>query len=248
MRRINVILLILVALQGCAINKVYYPYTYDHELHQSLADTAIIVAPIGLLGSEYPHRFLDAQIESEIIRYLQQAGHNVVAPAEFAPLWKSCALEQGGLYNSRTGAMDVNRLNHCFGKVIDELNKTHTIKSIVLSGILYEKLSLKSPYERGVWDGVVRKVKVEGQGYGRWQAALVMSLKMQVIHIDGKTILDNQGGIDFIHKTKSKITETAAIPKQADEFSVEHIREAIEVAFHPFVVSERLQSEIVKKQ
>jgi hypothetical protein len=244
LRRLGVstLLLSLLLMQGCAQNVVYHKYEYDRAAQERMGDKKVVaLAPPGLLAQEHPHAFLYPVIEREITVYLERAGYKVLPQQDFIDAWEASVAKVGGIYNSKTGQFDESQANRSFQLTFDALRKRHDAAAFVLPVIAYENLPLKNFYEAGSWDGVVRRVPIEGGGFGRWKSMPVMSLTARIFNTDGTLLLSSQGGIDFIGKTKSGFTETALVNREPDEFSVEYIQEAIQVAFHPFIAVNRLK-------
>lgn len=71
-----------------------------------------------------------------------------------------------------------------------------------------------------------------------------MSVKIIVLSSNGELIFESIGGIDFVQKVKETGStanrSVGLVPKEAKEFSIEDIREGIEIAFHPLIYCEKI--------
>jgi hypothetical protein len=110
--------------------------------------------------------------------------------------------------------------------------------------LVFTPLNLEKPYTRGTWNGVTRKVKVSTTSGMSFSPVHAMSIKLIVASQKGDFIFESVGGIDFIQK----VVEVGSLAdrgvglrtKESDEFSLEDIREGIEIAFHPLIYCEKI--------
>ena len=94
------------------------------------------------------------------------------------------------------------------------------------------------------WHGVSRKPTLQGPGDGvsadfNWNAPVkVASLWVSVYNMDLQRVFTSIGGLDTTQAINTRSSSGAFVRRRSMLENESHIREGIELAFHPFIVME----------
>lgn len=245
---ISILTALMLVASGCVTtSKVDYPsYRLDEEIYQSLPEKkAVYIAPVELLSTRIANfRDVYGVMQSEIESYMAGNGYNVLSSGRIERNFSYNMAEIGGFYNQQTGKFDTKLLHKCIDNTIEDLKKYGEFSTIVIPLLVFSPLSLQRPYTRGTWNGVTRKVDVKTTSGMSFSPVRTMSIKLIVFSSESDFIFDSVGGIDFIQKVREVGSlgsrGVGLTTKESDEFSLEDIREGIEMAFHPFIFSEKI--------
>ena len=245
---VSILLAFMLIISGCvSTSKVDYPsYRLNDDAYENISqDKSVYIAPIELFSIRYSN-FEDVYgvVQSEIESYMQKNGFDVLSSDKCESAFIHNISKTGGFFSQQTGKIDAKLLQKCINETITELKKGSDYSAMVIPFFAFSPLSLKRPYTNGTWDGVKRKVKNNSISGVSFSAVQTMSIKLIVISNSGDSVFESIGGIDFIQKVKeagsSDDLGIGLVVKEAKEFSIEDIREGIEIAFHPFIFCQRI--------
>ena len=243
--QIFTLFLIVSMLVGCqAFNtrtdKNFYPYELNQAEYQSLNyNKTVFVAPIQLMIEPDPeaekfHNTVNTSIKS----YLVQHGYQVLPSEQVTTSWNRNKQEIGGLYDQKTGRISSKRIKHCLGKTLTDLQQDIDFSAIIVPQLSYHLISLdKKSLEWGVWNGVKRAIVNQGSGKNGWSSHWALSLNIAVYSQNNKPVFMSRGGIDFFTKTVHTPSTQEIKRKSFEEILPQHIIEAVEIGFYPFIDS-----------
>lgn len=234
-------LLTVLFLVGCqTTNKKFFPYKFNATEYEKVFDNKkVFLSPVQLITDQYPeNKDLYDALDFIMKSYLEDNGYHVLSSEKFSAIWNNNKKAIGGLYEQNTGQISQHLLNECLCKTITDLRQKNDFSAIVIPWAKYQNIELKEKsLQWGVWDGVKRIVKTEGGIRNRWKSHLAISVSVIVISQDLKSVFKSRGGIDFLTKSVYKDRTFKKMPKSFKEFSSQHLSEAVEIAFHPFIES-----------
>ncbi|OEU79290.1 MAG: hypothetical protein BA865_07200 [Desulfobacterales bacterium S5133MH4] len=236
-------LLFLVSCQ--TIDKRFFPYEFNATEYKKVSDNKkVFLSPVQLitdqhLKNQHPENknFYDA-LDFTMKSYLEGHGYEVLSSEKFSATWNKNKKATGGLYEQNTGQISQHLVNECLSKTITDLRQKNDFSAIVIPQAIYQHIELKEKsLQWGVWDGVKRIVKTEGGIRNGWKSHLAISVSVIVISQNLKPVFRSRGGIDFLTKSVYEDRTFKRMPKSFEEFSLQHLSEAVEIVFHPFIES-----------
>ncbi len=242
-----IMLLGTLSIIGCqSADKKFFPYQFDAEKYQQLSNTKkVILVPTQLFN---PKNTYDnetySSLDLAIKTYLQKQGFDVFTSNQAEELWNRNKQQIGGFFDSETGEAVRSRIKEAIQKTIADLKEISGFSVAVVPNVQYRPIRLsKKSLNKAVWNGVSRTVDSSyGRRNNRWMTHIAMSLDISVIADDSsEPVFRGVGGIDF--KTKNTVTGSvySRNAKHFDETPKEHIAEAIEIAFYPFIDSPKVE-------
>lgn len=244
----SILLAFILITSGCVTtSKVDYPnYRLAHNEFENFSlNKSVYVAPIEQLSTRiYNFKEVYAVIQVEIESYMQQNGFDILSSEKCEGAFIHNMSKIGGFFDQRTGKMDSKLLQKCIHDTIKKLKMTSNFSAIIIPFLVFSPLNLQKPYISGTWDGVKRKVKNSSNSGVSFSPIQTMTVKLIVLSNNGALIFESSGGIDFIQKVKEVGSmyegRVALVSNKSDEFSLEDIREGVEIAFHPFIFCQRI--------
>lgn len=226
-------------------DKKFYPYRFDAEAHQKLSNAQkVFLLPTQLFhpkGSYDKNQF--SPLDTVIKAYLEKQGFDVRTSDQVIAIWNKNKSEMGGFYDQNSGKIITSRVRENSKKTLDDLTNIADFSALIIPTVLIERIQLtkKSP-NKAVWDGVTRAVDSSHGRNNGWMQHVAMSLGMVVTANNSlKPIFIGKGGIGFVTKNVVEGSTYSRATKEFAETPKEHLLEAVEIAFYPFINSELVE-------
>ena len=234
---------------ACSPSPTYNPSVFPYEIDQARVDQddikTVVIAHVNLgvvsrnyLTKEAPR--IDAQVSA----YLKENGFKVLPQREFEQRWNTAVRSYGNPVDPTTGKINMKSFTQIMNTVRDEMRDTG-----VDAFIFTDLLELQSAFSGGLkhvarWDGVTRKPSMQGAGDGvsadfDWGMLLdVASLQVSIYDIELKRVFASRGGLDATQAIDMRSSKGRYVRRREILENETHVREGIEIAFHPFIASE----------
>ena len=213
-------------------------HAFDPEAYSEVAVSKVIyVAPPDYLSKRFTeHEAVLELFERTLSAYLMTHGFDVQPSSEFRNAWKVSETQLGGLFSTRTGRVDREKLDQCLSDTIRRLETLHEFSAVLLPRVIYHTVDLEPPYTTAAWDGVRRKMTFEG-GFPntRWTNVLAMSFEATLITKSGRVAYEAVGGLDFAHKCVLEDGKIHLVPKEVRGYDPEDLEEGIDVTLGPLI-------------
>ncbi|WOO42321.1 hypothetical protein [Rubellicoccus peritrichatus] len=233
------LMLIVFVLFGCntTTDKRYYSYDYDGSKLAPLSGKRVVIAPMSLMRIQnipQTHQNSD-RITDALDDYLQQAGYDVVDSRIFQEVYDREVEKSGGLYDTKSGAVDQERHDILLRKVFIELKRDNDIDYVVFPSLYHSQVEVNDLSKRARWDGVERKMMVGSNVTTFVTNPMAVSLYLIVISTEKGMVLKNRAGLEIVVEAvreKDKIIMKSRTDLYDDDAVV---FEAIEKVMHPFI-------------
>lgn len=226
----------------------YNPTVYDNQYNEGAAAKKnikhIMIAPINFdKPSRYYLQKEAGHIDVNIKQYLEANGYRVVSSRAFSQQWKKKERQYGTLYDPTTG-----KHTRVFKQALAEVMENVFSKSPKLDAILFSDLVTSKVHYSDMsthtaqWDGVTRRLKVQGLGTGLiddvdWQKLVDgISLVTYIFTRDNELLQHGVGGIQIAQALQLN-NNSGTFKRRRDLLSNnKEVDEAVQLALHPFVV------------
>jgi hypothetical protein len=228
-------------------NNTVFPYEIDEEklAEQSIKRVVIAHVNVGRPSRKYlqPH---EARIDRMVAEYLEENDIEVLPSRTFEQLWKTALQIYGDVYDPSTG--EVNRKTFALAliNVRDELRKSEDLDAIIFTDVLEQEEAFSGGLQHiARWHGVARKPSLQGPGDGvsadfNWNAPVkVASLWVSVYDMDLHRVFTSIGGLDTTQAIDTRSSSGRFVRRRTLLENKSHLREGIELAFHPFIEMEK---------
>lgn len=203
-----------------------------------------MIAPVNFdVPSRYYLQEHEDLIDEQVKKYLQESGYQIMPDKSFKSIWRKMIEQHGNMYNPTTGKMtDAYQTT-----LTDTLKKIFannpSLDAILFTDLIEDKLMYsKGSKKSAQWNGVHRKVKIEGIGNGlsdefNWDTMLDgISIVTHLIDRKTNLLLHNKGGIQIaqaieVQNNNGRFKRRKNLLQNEDE-----IMEGIELSLHPFIV------------
>lgn len=201
------------------------------------AQRSLYVVPPEYYSLRYEeHEGVLRSVGAAIRDSLTEHGYEVLPTAKFRRVWERQEAQMDGLFSSRTGTIDQQRVKRCLSLTMAELAKGGSFGGVLIPKIDYETLKLDSPYTNGIWEGVRRPMRYEGGlSVTRWTSVLAMTLRPTLLTTSGELAFEGAGGIDFAQKCQRADGKVALVPTNSGDIDDAVIDESVRLALGPLL-------------
>jgi len=243
--RIGITTLLATVLLACS-SMEYNPTVIEYHINEAVVRDKgfrqVMIAPINV-GK--PSRIYldkgDARVDRYVEDYLKQNGFEVVSNRPFESRWQQAQRKYGQVYDPSTGKFSryyQSALAETLQQVFDGLPN---LDAIVFTDLVEREIMFTDGMQHlARWDGVNRKLKLEGTGEGvpndfNWQQNVdAVSLAINVYDRKLVNVFQSAGGLEV---TDALNLRASKFVRRSDVLENEtNIEEGIQLAFHPFIV------------
>ena len=248
MNRKLLIVLLSGVLAACASGPTYNPTIWPFELNQEALDGSelkrLVIASVNLGGPS--RNFLKEAaptIDKAVADYLEENGYKIVSSRRFEQEWKTALRIYGDPTDPTSGRVNQKTFTLALISVRDALLKTGSVDGIVFTDIIERDITFSGGLKHlARWDGISRKPSLQGPGDGvssgfDWnKTAKGASLWVSVYNMDLQRVFSSIGGLDATEAIDTRSSSGAFVRRRSLLESKGHVREGVELAFHPFIV------------
>ena len=238
-------LIIVSCSSSAGYNSTVFEYDYDQERIATKPITKVILAPV-IMGVPAPSYLQkrERKIKRMVKNYLESNGYQVLPNYHIENAWNIASRTYGNVYDPSTAKIDINAWRGAMisnGKV---LRQQTDAEAIIFADLFEHEIQHNNSmrhYAR--WLGVTRKPALQGTGgvpmdFDWSQRIKAASLKVTIYDISLTRVFSSRGGIDTLHAVDLKRSNPAFVRRKSLLKSEAHIKEGIEIAFHPFIPME----------
>ena len=246
MRIILPVLLLLTT--SCSSTSSYNESAFQYEYNEQLvAEKPIkkIVLATENLGAPAPSHLRVGQRRTRHMakEYLEDNGYVILPDYHFDNAWKQSLRTYGSAYDPTTGKIDTNSWRAAMITTAKAIRDNTDADAIVFVDVFEHETSHgygMKHYAR--FYGVNRKPALKGPGSGVpidfdwYQPIKAASVMVTIYDINLNRVFISRGGIDTLYAIDMKSSNPKFIRKKKLVDSEDHIEEALELAFHPFII------------
>ncbi|RLA58650.1 MAG: hypothetical protein DRR04_10470 [Gammaproteobacteria bacterium] len=249
MRLTSFIAIVTLALLGCAGAPTYNPTVYAFNINEELlaeSDVKTVVIPhvnLGIGSRSYLAKE-EKRIDGYVDRYLREKGYKVLPQREFKQHWNTAVRAFGNPSDPTTGKINMKTFAQIMTSVRDQM-KESGLDAFVFTDLVELQVSFSNGLKHlARWDGVSRKPSLQGPGDGVsgdfdwYKQAAVASLQISIYDIDLQRLFTSRGGIDATDAIDTRSSSGRYIRRRNILENEAHLREGIELSFHPFIEME----------
>jgi len=249
MRLTSFIAIMTLGLLGCASAPTYNPTVYAFNINEELlasTDIKTVVIPhvnLGLPSRSYLVKE-EKRIDGLVDRYLREKGYKVLPQREFKQHWNTAVRAFGNPIDPTTGKINMKTFAQIMTSVRDQM-KDSGLDAFVFTDLVELQVSFSNGLKHlARWDGVSRKPTLQGPGDGVsagfdwYKQASAASLQISIYDISLQRLFTSRGGIDATEAIDTRSSSGRFIRRRNILENEDHLREGIELAFHPFIVME----------
>jgi len=224
-------------------NATAFPYEIDREALEKAEIKSVVIASINLGGPS--RRYLqekEPNIDAAVKEYLEENSIKVVSQRRFDQQWKVAVRAYGDPVDPTSGRVNRKTFALCIISVRDALIKSGDIDGFVFTDIVEREVAFSGGLKHlARWDGVSRKPSLQGPGDGvssdfDWnKSAKAASLQVAVYNMELQPVFNSIGGMDVTEAIDTRSSSGEFVRRRSLLESEAHIREGIELAFHPFI-------------
>lgn len=243
MKKTIILLQILLLVSACSLrtNKdTLYPYQFNDN---SKPIKTVLIADInaGVPSRHYLSRY-EAGLDDETSQFLSKRGYNLLSSRLFSSIWHKTKQNYGSIFNPNTGKMTVG-----FEKALaSTLNKLFTqqpqLDAVIFTDLIESRIQFGSGGKKtAMWDGVQRKIKVQGVGeafktdYNWLKNISGLSIAITVIDRDLNIVQHSVGGIQIAHAIEVRNKTGEFVRRKNLLRNKKEIKQGLELAFHPWI-------------
>lgn len=245
MWRLIVIFFYTLILSACSFNNYnssVYSYQYNPKLVTKPIKTVMIL-PINFYSpSRHYLQKHEALVDDSVKSYLKQHDYTLLSQRSFQSLWQHNQIEYGNTYNPSTGEL-TDAFKPALEKTLQQLFDQHpTLDAVIFTDLIEQPLQYSNASKKSAqWNGVMRKVKIEGVGEDvteefDWKKVVSgISISAHVLNRKQELIQHSIGGIQIAQSIKLN-NKKAKFGRRSDILvSEKEISEGIALAFHPWI-------------
>jgi len=249
MRLSSFLAAITLVLAACAgtptYNPTVYPFNINEEvLAESTVKTVVIAhVNLGLRSRSYLEKE-SKRIDGYVERYLRDNGYKVLPQREFKAHWSTAERAFGNPVDPTTGKINMKTFAQIMTSVRDQMKK-----SDLDAFIFTDLVELQESFNNGLkhlarWDGVSRKPSLQGPGnsvagdFDWYKTASMASMQISIYDMELRHLFTSRGGLDATDAIDTRSSSGRYIRRRNVLENEDHIREGIELAFHPFIEME----------
>lgn len=239
--------ILLAALSACnstpSYNATVFPYQINTELMENTKVKRVVIANINLGGPARKYlQELEPRIDKRVEQYLEEQGIEVSPQRLFEQHWKTAVRAYGNPVDPTSGKVNQKTFALALISVRDQLRKSNNIDAIVFTELLEQEVAFSGGLKHlARWHGVSRKPTLQGPGDGvsadfNWnKPAKAVSLRVSIYDMDLQRLFISIGGLDTTEAIDSRSSSGRFVRRRSLLENESHIREGIELAFHPFI-------------
>lgn len=247
-RILTTVLLALVA--ACSSAPTYNPTVFQYEMDEarlsSLDIKRVVIAHVNIGNPSRNYlQTHEARVDKMVADYLKENGFEVLPTRIFEQEWKTALQVYGDVYDPTTG--EVNRKTFALAliDVRDRLRERESLDAFVFTDLLEQESAFSGGLQHiARWHGVSRKPTLQGPGDGvaagfNWNAPVkVASLWVSIYDLDLQRVFTSIGGLDTTEAIDTRSSSGRYVRRRSMLENESHLREGIELAFHPFIEME----------
>ncbi len=246
--RLCITLLLSLFIVACSTstqeNNTFYPYTSSDTVKLKEGARIVIASSnFGMPSRNYLEKY-EARVDNVLKNYLKENGYNIVSSRLYEEAYNTAIANYGNPYDKFTGKLNSQRLTEVLSTTFASLRQDNTVDVIIFTDLIEKPVNvIRSSSKKFVrFDGVYRKVKVQGTGSGvdenfNWSKPIdATSLSVVIYTAEGQRILHGVGGLDAaeaIDTRKNSFSRSRSILKED-----KYIEEGVALALHPAIFSE----------
>jgi hypothetical protein len=243
-------ILALTFLTACSSTPTENPTVFPYELDErGLAEASIervIIAHVNLGGPSRNYlEEVEPQIDRAVTDYLKENGFTVLPQRLFEQEWKTALRIYGNPYDPTSGKMNQKTFALILISVRDALRKTQKLDAILFTDLIERDIAFSGGLKHlARWDGISRKPTLQGPGDGvsagfDWnKMATGASLWVSIYNMELVRVFTSIGGLDATEAIDTRSSSGRYIKRRNILENEDHVREGIELAFHPFITME----------
>jgi len=225
-------------------NPTVFPYEIDREALAANPIKSVIIAHVSIGGVTRSYlQPEEARIDKKIKDYLEDNGIKVLPQRGFEQKWKKAVRIYGSPVDPTTGRMNQKAFVQSLVAVRDGLAENERPDGIVFTDLLEQETSFSGGLKHlARWHGVTRKPTLQGPGSGvsadhDWLKPVdAASLWVNIYDMELKRVFSSIGGLDTVQAIDTRSSSGRMVRRRNLLESESHIREGIQLAFHPFIV------------
>jgi hypothetical protein len=243
--RLLLILPLLFACSTTSYNDTVFPYEINPELESGNAIKTVLIAPVNL--GKPSRKFLQEHqglIDSQVAKHLRKHGLKIKSSREFEQRWREAIRKYGNVYDPTSNKINEQaaQLSHAY--VLNDLKQSSDIDVVIYTDLISREVFFSANSHKARWDGVSRKLPIEGTGAGvpsdfNWnQPVEAVSLMVTAYRLeDLKLVFRSIGGIETTDALS--LRDNPRFKRRRHVLDNElYIQEGIALAFHPWVPME----------
>ncbi len=233
-------------LVACSSNhNIYNPYDYvfNEQLLTQKPIKNIMLIPINRQSpSRYYLTHHQEDIDLVVKDYLEDNGFSTPSNRTFKSLWRKAKRQYGDMYNPSTGLR-----TPAFKKAIEStlsqlFNQQPTLDAVLFTDLIEVPVKFEAESSRiATWNGVRRKLKVQGIGNGinnefDWsQIVDGISITTYLYDRNQQLIFHSVGGIQVAQAMELK-NNSGKFKRRKDLLTnKKEVKEGIQISLHPFI-------------
>jgi hypothetical protein len=208
--------MLVLAIAGCAKIPQFTdkPFTVDkNEFYRTVK--VIALEPLVMPEMKQTAR-VRAEIESNVIKILKEAGFTAIPSDKYEALWTSLSKQEGGLYDPVTGKKNDAKVKEMRGRIREELRTQHQVDAIMRTSVIMTSAHFTSCKAR--WHGTEQDIGSCGFFTGNYYGKIsVLSLLVQIEGREGTVVFMNAGGIQPAARLKAGLFTSAQFETIEDD-------------------------------
>jgi hypothetical protein len=245
---VRFILLFIPLLFACSTNtptsnNTAFPYQMNMQPEQAEAIKKVLITSVNI--GKPSRKFLqkhEQKIDRMVAAHLRADGLEVASSVEFANRWKLAIRKYGDIYDPTTNKVNQQTMLLAHAFVFKDLKETTDIDAVVYTDLISRKVFFAGQQHKASWDGVTRKVSLQGAGDGvpgsfNWnQEADAVSLMATVYRMEDFALaFRSVGGIEVTDALS--LRGTPGFKRRRNVLDSNNtIKEGIALAFHPWIL------------
>jgi hypothetical protein len=236
----------ILVLAGCAGTPTYNPTVYPFNINnETIAESEIktvVIAHVnlGIRSRSYLEKEA-ARIDGYVDRYLRENNYKVLPQRDFKQHWSTAERAFGNPVDPTTGKINMKTFAQIMTSVRDQM-KDSGLDAFIFTDLLERQEAFSNGLKHlARWDGVSRKPSLQGPGNGVsagfdwYKQASVASLQVSIYDIELRHLFSSRGGLDATDAIDTRSSSGRYVRRRNVLENEDHIREGIELAFHPFI-------------
>jgi hypothetical protein len=249
MWRLAVILFFTLHFVACSFNDYnssVYPYQFNADLANKPMKTVMILPINFYKPSRHYLQKYEALVDDSVQKYLKAADYTILSNRSFQSLWQKSHIDYGNTFNPSTGEL-TSAFKPALKHTLEQLFKQHpSLDAVIFTDLIEQPLQYSNASKKSAqWNGVVRKVKIEGVGEDvteefDWKKVVDgISISIHVLNREQELMQHSIGGIQIAQSIKLN-NKKAKFGRRHDLLAKEkEIDEGIALAFHPWIKMKR---------
>ena len=241
-------LILIIGLSACSSSPTYNASVFPYEINQEELAKAdiknVIIAHVNLGGPSRRYlRESEPTVDKAVAEYLKENGYKVLPQRRFEQQWRTAVRVYGDPVDPTTGKVNQKTFTLALISVRDALLKDGDIDAFIFTDIIERDIAFSGGLKHlARWDGISRKPSLQGPGDGvaagfDWnKPAKGASLWVSIYTMELQRVFTSIGGMDSTMAIDTRSSSGRYVRRRSILESKTHIREGVELAFHPFIV------------